>query len=235
MRIDWKSFTKHRTRDNKNAFPIGSAVFVGYQGQGKTLSMVDYAFRIRKDFPECLIYSNIKLYGLDYNFVFSDEDVKEALSVQNGAKGVLVLLDEAHLYFGKKTGIGLEVLTAISQQRKDRRRIVFSSQIWEELDISLRKQVKDIFRCRKVLNMIVLNRMDGESLSYDKLKGEYVAKHLGFEVYKLNDEYYSRYSTYQKIITNDELVAPLATRAPAQSAPSDATKTNLIPKKGLFA
>ena len=96
-------------------------VFIGYQGQGKSLSMVDYAFRVKEAFPNCIVYSNIKLFGIDYNFIFSDEDVKEALSVQNGADGVLVLLDEAHLYFGKKTGIGLEVLTAISQQRKDRR------------------------------------------------------------------------------------------------------------------
>lgn len=111
--------------------------------------MVDYAFRVKQEFPECLVYSNIRLFGIDYYYIMSDEDVKDALSVQNGSNGVLVLLDEAHLYFGKKTGIGLDVLTAISQQRKDRRRIVFSSQIWEELDISLRKQVKDIYKCKK--------------------------------------------------------------------------------------
>ena len=232
MRIDWKSFTKHRTKDDKKAFPIGSAVFVGFQGQGKTLSMVDYAFRVRKEFPDCLIFSNIKLFGVDYSFIYSDEDVKEALSVQNGANGVLVLLDEAHLYFGKKTGIGLEVLTAISQQRKDRRRIVFSSQIWEELDISLRKQVKDIYRCKKLANVILLNHMNGESLHYDKMKGEYVADHIGYEVYKLNDEYYARYSTYQKIVTNDELIAPLAQRTPA--TPASAELINFNPRKGLF-
>lgn len=231
MRIDWKSFVKHRTRDDEHAFPIGSAVFVGYQGQGKTLSMVDYAFRIKQEFPKCKIYSNIRLFGVDYRYIYSDEDVKEALSVQNGKYGVLVLLDEAHLYFGKKTGIGLEVLTAISQQRKDRRRIVFSSQIWEELDISLRKQVKDIYKCKKVFNLIILNRMDGETLSYDKLKGEYVAKHKEYEIYKLNDEYYSRYNTYQKIITNDEMIAPAGARTQSIAPPVQAD-VNI--KKGIF-
>ena len=231
MRIDWQSFKKHRTRDKKKQFPIGSMVFIGFQGHGKSLSMVDYAFRIKKEFPKCLVYSNIKLYGIDYNFIFSDEDVKEALCVQNGEDGVLVLIDEAHLYFGKKTGIGLEVLTSISQQRKDRRRIVFSSQIWEELDISLRKQVKDIIRCRKVFNLIILDRMDGETLSYDKLKSEYVAKHKEYEIYKLNDEYYKRYSTYQKIITNDEMIAPLAARSPTEQA---AQHLDIKLKKGFF-
>ena len=183
MRVDWASFRKKRTKDPKKQFPIGSMVYVAHQGQGKTLSMTDYAFRIRKEFPESLIYSNIKLFGIDYKFIFSDEDVKEALSVQNGSKGVLVLLDEAHLYFGKKTGISLDVLTAISQQRKDRRRIVFSSQIWEELDISLRKQVKDIMKCRKIFGrFILIERQDGESLHYDKNLSEYVADHVEWEI-----------------------------------------------------
>ena len=217
MKVYWDTFIKHRTRDDKNAFPTGSIVFYGYQGNGKTLSMVDYAFRIKKAYPNCVIFSNIRMFGIDYNYLLTDEDVKDALSYQNGSNGVLVLLDEAHLYFGKKTGIGLETLTAISQQRKDRRRIVFSSQIWEELDISLRKQVKDIVKCKKILNIIILNYMRGETLSYDKLKSEYVANHDHYEIFKLNDEYYKRYNTYQKIITNDEMVAPLATRRPAAS------------------
>lgn len=231
MKVYWNTFVKHRTRDDKNAFPTGSIVFYGHQGNGKTLSMVDYAFRIKKEFPNCAIFSNIRMFGIDYHYLLSDEDVKDALSYQNGSDGVLVLLDEAHLYFGKKTGIGLETLTAISQQRKDRRRIVFSSQIWEELDISLRKQVKDIVKCKKILCFIVLNYMQGETLSYDKLKSEYVANHDHYEIFKLNDEYYKRYNTYQKIITNDEMVAPAGART--MSAPAQ-QEISLKLKKGLF-
>lgn len=230
MRIYWDTFIKKRTKDDKNAFPTGSIVFYGFQGNGKTLSMVDYAFRVKKAFPNCVIFSNIRMFGIEYNYLLTDEDVKDALSYQNGKNGVLVLLDEAHLYFGKKTGIGLETLTAISQQRKDRRRIVFSSQIWEELDISLRKQVKDMVKCHKFFNIIILNYMNGETLRYDKLKSEYVADHNHFEIFKLNDEYYSRYNTYQKIVTNDELVAPAGART--LSAP--ACEPTLIVKKGLF-
>lgn len=217
MRIDWNSFIKHRTPEKGKQFPTGSAVYFGFQGQGKTLAMTDYAFRIKREFPECKVFANYNLFGIDYTYCFSDEDVKDALSYQNGKNGVLILLDEAHLYFGKKTGIGLETLTAISQQRKDRRRIVFTSQIWEELDISLRKQVKEIYHCKKILNLILINVSDGETLSYDKLKSEYVANHKRWEIFKMNDEYYNRYNTYQKIITNDEMLAPLATRTPSAS------------------
>lgn len=230
MRVDWSSFLKKWTRPAPGQFPVGSRVYKGFQGSGKTLSVVKYAFDIVKAFPNCVIFSNVKIKGIqplnfgfiikkdhetgqvekvpnrlsgNYYFIKNDDDVKFALSFPNGARGVLVILDEAHLYFGKKTGISLDVLTAISQQRKDRRRIVFTSQIWEELDISLRKQVKEIVSCRSIFRKIQINTVsDGESLSFDKLSSEYVAKKIRTEVFKHNDDLYNSYSTYQKIVTN---------------------------------
>ena len=118
------------------------------------------------------------------------------------------MLDEAHLYFGRKDGIPLDLLTCISQQRKDRRRLVFSSQIWEELDISLRKQVKEIVHCHCMFGKIQINTVsDGETLHYDKQLSQFVADKKYTEIFKHNDEYYKRYDTFQKIITNQEYQA----------------------------
>ena len=155
----------------------------------KTLSMVNYAFELREAFPGCKIYSNINLFGIAFvnlnspkkhGFKTSEELLVFALAERRGAKGVLILLDEAHLYFHKSKGIPLDVLTAISQQRKDRRKLVFSSQIWEELDISLRKQVKEIVGCRTAFfGLLEINTVsDGETLTYDKMAGAYVAKKI---------------------------------------------------------
>lgn len=205
MKIYLDTFFKKWNRPEPNAFPVGSRVYKGFQGSGKTLSMVKYAFDIQKEFPECHIFSNIKITGLNnYHQIENDNDVKEGLEYSNGKNGVLVLLDEAHLYFNKKSGISLDVLTAISQQRKDRRRIVFSSQIWEELDISLRKQVKEIVACRCIFKKIQINQIsDGETLTYDKIKGEYIAQKIRTEVFKHYNELYNAYNTLQKIITNE--------------------------------
>lgn len=219
MKIDWGSFLLKRTPEKGPIFPIGSRVYYGFQGNGKSLSMVKYAFDIKRAFPESVIFSNMYLYGIDYHFLENDNDVAKALKYSNGQKGVLILLDEAHLYFNKKTGISLDVLTAISQQRKDRRRIVFSTQIWEELDISLRKQVKEIVKCKRFLNMIILSVHNGETLHYDKLEGNYVADKIWTEIYKMNDKYYKRYNTYQKIITNEDYDGSRARGAPPPLAP----------------
>lgn len=204
MRIYWNTFPKHWTKPKRGLFPTGSRVYKGYQGSGKSLSMVKYALDIQKAFPNSKIYSNMIIRGIpNFTYIENDDILKDALNCRNGDEGVLILLDEAHLYFGKKTGIPLDVLTAISQQRKDRKRLVFSSQIWEELDISLRKQVKEIVSCRCLFGFIQVNTIsNGETLSYDKLSSEYVAKKIRTEIFKHNDILYNSYDTYQKIVTN---------------------------------
>lgn len=220
MLVYWNTFKDKYIRPKKPKFPSGSRVYKGFQGSGKTISMVAYAFYIQYICPKCLIYSNISIKGLNNYHYFNDNNgLYEALSVSNGLDGVLVLLDEAHLFFNKKDGISIDVLTAISQQRKDLRRIVFSSQIWEELDISLRKQVKEIVSCRKI-GFIQFNQVcDGETLSYDKLKNEYVAKKIRFEVFKHNKKLYEAYNTRQKIVNNLEYRRDLSVSgAPAPPA-----------------
>lgn len=209
MKIDYPSFGKKYVRQKGLQFPTGTRVYTGFQGSGKTLSMVCYAFWIKQSFPKCKIFSNVKLVGIKYYPISDTQDLRTALSFKNGDKGVLILLDEAHLYFGRKDGIPLEVLTCISQQRKDKRRLVFSSQIWEELDISLRKQVKEIVSCRNIFGILQINRVsDGETLHYDKMESSYVADKKYTEIFKHNVEYYRRYDTFQKIITNNEYATP---------------------------
>lgn len=204
MKIYWDTFIKKYIRPKLNQFPTGSRVYKGFQGSGKTLSMVKYAFDIHKAFPGALIASNIKIKGVDnYLFIKDTLDLTTALEYRNGNKGVLVLLDEAHLFFNKKDGISLDVLAAISQQRKDRRRLVFSSQIWEELDISLRKQVKEIVNCRCFFGKIQFNIIyDGETLTYDKRESQYVARKIRTEIFKHYQSLYDSYDTYQKILNN---------------------------------
>lgn len=206
MKIDYNSFKQRYYRPKGVQFPVGTIVFKGFQGSGKTLSMVHYLFSLQKQFPNCIVFSNVVIRGLkNFHLIENDDDVAQAICASNGADGVVLLLDEAHLFFNKKTGISLDVLTAISQQRKDRRRIILSSQIWEELDISLRKQVKHIVSCYCRLGKIQINTIsDGETLSYDKQAGMYTAKKLYTEIFKHNQKLYDSYDTYQKIVRNDQ-------------------------------
>lgn len=213
MKIDFTTLPKKWTRPPKHQFPTGTRAYKGFQGHGKTLTMVHDAIAIHDAFENCMVFSNVMINGLDRYKYFDDEDgLKEAISYRNGRAGVLVLIDEAHLYFNKKGGIPLDMLTAISQQRKDRRKILISSQIWEDLDISLRKQVKEVVNCRCIFRKLQINTVhDGEDLHWDKQEGCYAARKLYTYIFKHNDELYNRYDTYQKIITNKDYKRDIGT------------------------
>lgn len=208
MKIYFTTLLKKWSRQPKGQFPTGTRAYKGFQGSGKTLSMVFYALELLNEYPTSVIYTNVKIKGIPeerYNFIDKDEVLLEGLTIQKGRHGVILLLDEAHLFFNKKKGISLDILTAISQQRKDRRKLIISSQIWEDLDISLRKQVKEVVNCKNFFNKLQINTIhDGEDLHWDKNESAYVARKLYTEIWKHNDELYKRYDTYQKIINNTD-------------------------------
>lgn len=204
MKIYWRTLKEEYQPEPKGLPPMGSRVYKGYQGSGKTLSMVLYAREYHRQFPEALIFGNlpVRLDGYTYT-----DDIEGACRVKNGDKGVLILIDEAHLYFQKKGNLSIEMLGAISQQRKNRRKIIFTTQIWEELDISLRKQVKEIVHCTSFLKFFVRNIIyNGETLGYDKLQGEYVADKIRTEIFKKTKRLCSMFDTKLEIVRNTEQI-----------------------------
>ena len=53
-------------RKNKDFFwPTGTQVYIGRQGDGKTISAVKHAMDIKKRYPKCIIVSNLSLRWID--------------------------------------------------------------------------------------------------------------------------------------------------------------------------
>lgn len=210
MKIDFATLNKKWTKPIKHQFPTGTRAYKGHQGQGKTLSMVYDALKIFWEWKECEFWSNVKINVEEEDqkrfHYFNDwNGLKQGLEYSNKEKGVIVLIDEAHLFFNKKNGISLDVLTAISQQRKDRRKIIISSQIWEDLDISLRKQVPEIVSCKCIFGKIQINTyFKGHTLRWSKEESAYIADKDYIHIFKHFDRLYQRYDTYQKIVNNEE-------------------------------
>lgn len=219
MNIDWSSFIKKYTRPKGRMFPLGMTVYKGLQGSGKSLSLCKDAFDIKHDFPNCVVFSNMFLNGIEYNFYSSVSDLIQALEFKNGDDGVLIIIDEAQNYFNKKTGVPIEVMSQMCQNRKNRRCILMTSQIWEDLDVMLRKQVKTVVNCRKVFNVQINTYHNGEELSFDKQSGEYVAPKKFTKIFKHNNEYYARYNTLEVIQTNETYNRTLTMAQGAPPAP----------------
>lgn len=231
MIIDWRSFVKRKTISDKGGFPYGSRVYKAHIGGGKTLSMTHDIFELKRAFPKMVTFANFNIYGLnDFHLITNETQMYEALEYQNGDDGVVVAIDEAHLFWSKKDGIPVEVLSSISYQRKDRRKIMMTTQVWDELPVSTRKQVKEVVSCNRFLNVQWNIIYNGNLLKYDKKDNEYVAPKINISVFKHNDELYKSFNTYQKAIKNSdfELDTLIGGRSSPPPAPSVSIKVRKV-------
>lgn len=113
--------------------------FVGQQGSGKTIALVDMLHSIKAKFPRCKILSNIDL-------AFSDQlitDPNDFVFNDNGNDGMVVVLDEAQNWFNSAESRNFppEVLQEICQERKQHKMIVMTTQRFNRLSAALREQI----------------------------------------------------------------------------------------------
>ena len=189
-------------------YPDGLTIFVGCQGSGKTLSAVSYCRNLLKMYPKCIFVTNIDVFDfpIDNNRVFLFKNALDLQKYNNGQAGVLFLIDEIQLYFNslESKNIDPEVMVQISQQRKQRKHIVATSQIFGRMAKPLREQFSNVIICRNYLNAFQVNSyVDRDSLDHDvstdtnlvvKVKRKYIWFH------KLSD--YNSYDTYKLIDNN---------------------------------
>lgn len=146
--------------------------------------------QLRKD------YKNI-------NRVFPFNNADDLKSYENSEYGVIYLIDEIQLYFNslESKNINPEVMTEISQQRKQRKHIVATSQVFGRMAKPLREQFNSVVSCHCYFNFFQVNKLlDRDSLDENSnddmhLKGKVLKKFLWFH----SPELYSRYDTYYKI------------------------------------
>ncbi len=221
-------------RDHPDYFdPDGLVIFVGGQGTGKTLSAVNYVYRLLEAYPSSKIVTNValtdfpivtfpqwlisngyqgdtdearKLLFDDYirkNRVFEFVNNDDFQRYYNGEYGVIFLVDEIQLYLSslESKNINIEVVTQISQQRKQRKHIVATSQVFGRMAKPLREQFSCVMACKKYFGFLQCNRLlDRDSLSSEEstgtnLTGEVVKKFWWIH----QPEFYHRYDTYRVI------------------------------------
>lgn len=177
----------------------GINVFTGPQGSGKTLSMVHVFKKIIKDYPNAIVVSNI-----DFNFDLPNKLIKysgfDDFKIENGIYGVIYVLDEIHLILNslESKGVPLSVIVELSQQRKQRKLILGTSQVYSRMAKPLREQIKNVIICKNYFGVFQFNYLidafntqekDGE-LKYSKLK-------TSFFFHRKDD--YKAYDTYKKM------------------------------------
>jgi hypothetical protein len=220
-------------RRNKDFFwPTGTQVYCGKQGSGKTISCVKHLLDLKKRYPKAIIVSNIQLKKYTplrfqankkrledllshsefaptkHYILFGDmEELAIALTtVNNGFYGVIFIVDEIHTYFNAldSKNIPMYVFTEISQQRKQRKLIIGTSQIFLRMAKPLREQCDNLIICNTIAGVITFQKVfDGMSLSQD-YDGGLVGKQKRFGLFWHNREIRNAFDTYQKVVSGSE-------------------------------
>lgn len=156
------------------SFPYsGIWLFTGSQGSGKTLLMMECLKKMHDEFPNALIVSNISIYGIPtIPFVgISDFD-----NYQMGSDGVIFVLDEIHTLYSSLESANMPVstLTVWSQNRKNRRVILGTSQRFSRVAKGLREQTTYNYECRSgFFGLKAYRILDGDM--YDD-SGKYIGE-----------------------------------------------------------
>lgn len=190
-------------RNNPDYFdPAGIICFCGAQGSGKTLSAVQLAKRILKDYPKSKICSNLEIHGIDRDII-PFEDYEQLHDLTNGINGIVFLIDEIHVLWNslESKNIPISDMAVFSQMRKDRRVIIGTSQVYSRIAKPIREQLHLVVKCRNILKYIQINQLidpnpEGSTGEKDgQLEGELIRTDFFFH----SPEDYEAYDTYNKI------------------------------------
>lgn len=217
-----------RSKDPHYFKPSGTQVYVGRQGSGKTISAVRHVILLKDNYPRLLLVSNLILTGYKRITVKTPEQVCQAIahpdfdstkhyiyfqdfeqlsialtSVDNGTFGVVYLIDEIHTYLNAldSKNIPMYVFTEISQQRKQRKLIVATSQLFDRIAKPLREQCDNMIVCKTYLSILTVQKAY-DAMTLDK---DYDGSYMG-KVQKRGWFFQSRriresYDTFQKVVS----------------------------------
>lgn len=181
--------------------PEGLMIFCGPQGSGKTLSAVQYCRKILEEYPSCKFVTNVAIEGIPDSIEVIEYDGLETLmGVSNGYAGVLYLIDEIHLEFNslESKNISIEEMTEFAQQRKQRKHIVGTSQVYMRLAKPLREQIHDVVLCKNYFGLIQRNQLiDGTTAVEENGKLKCDVKGNFWWIH--SPELYGCYDTYAKM------------------------------------
>lgn len=181
--------------------PEGLLIFCGEQGSGKTLSAVQYVKELCEEYPDAILCTNVDIFGLNPETQVVQYDGLNCLkSLENGYFGVIYLIDEIHLEFNslESKNIDIEVMIEVSQQRKQRKHIVGTTQVYGRLAKPFREQIRNVILCSNFLKLFQINTLiDGaKSVEKDgKLVTDTVKRFFWFH----HPRFYNSYDTYAKM------------------------------------
>jgi len=218
-------------KDKSFFWPSGTQVYCGRQGTGKTISAVYHVMNLKKRYPAMILVSNLVINGMtsrdfhskrelldilrspefdpntEYIFFKSMDQLSFALvGVNNAFKGVVYLIDEIHTYFNAldSKNIPMYIFTEISQQRKQRKLIIGTSQVFKRMALPFREQCDNLIFCKTYFGILTIQKVyfgdDYKTDSNDRVTSPSRKSGFFFHTRKIRNFY----DTYQKVVSGVE-------------------------------
>ncbi|MGJ0935838.1 hypothetical protein ACR76M_15920 [Enterococcus innesii] len=145
--------TKKKDRSAFNEY--GLTMYVGMQGDGKTVSLVEKLEEIRHDYPDVLICTNFGYEKEDIPLV----DWLQILEIRND-RGVVFAIDEIQNEFDvyDARNFNMQILRTVTQQRKQGIKMFGTSQVFTRVAKPLREQTFEVVECKTVLGRWTFQR-----------------------------------------------------------------------------
>lgn len=136
----------------------------------------------------------------DVKIVIAYDGIECIKDLSNGIEGVLYLIDEIHLEFNslESKNIPIEIMVEVSQQRKQRKHIVGTSQVYMRLAKPLREQIDTVVICKNYLQCIQYNTIINGKTAVEN-NGKLIADVLHKFVWFHKPSLYDSYDTYAKM------------------------------------
>lgn len=193
-------FPRQYMLDNINRPPDffryqGLIIYEGRQGSGKTSTMVRDTLEIKREFPKCKIISNLAMNGEDESL----KHWRQLVNYKNGTLGIVAVMDELQNWFSSNQSKDFppEMLSVITQNRKNRRVIFGTAQSFHLLAKSIRSQCIEVRKCVTLFGCITFVMRKEPILDSDGNVSEWKSRGIYFYVH--NEELRNAYDTWKVI------------------------------------
>lgn len=175
----------------------GLIIFEGRQGSGKTMSMVDFIKRMQEEYPLAKTTTNFGLKSQNKEL----KDWRMLIDYKNDKQGVIVGMDELQNWFSSNDSKNFppEMLGIVTQNRKNRRIILGTSQNFYLLAKAIRSQATEVRRCSTFFGCLTVVKRVEPILDSEGNVQEW--KNRGMYFFVHSKELREAYDTY-KVIEN---------------------------------
>lgn len=174
---------------------FGVRFICGEQGSGKTVFLTKYLLDLKKKYPKLKIQTN-------YNFKYEDDKIrhwKDLVERTNGIYGYVNVLDEVQNWFNSLASKDFppEMMTEISQQRKQRKLFLCTSQVFGRVAKPIREQAMLVYEPFTIFGCLTF--VKAYKPYFDDTGALIKKKYRGFQFFVHNDIIRESYDTYKKV------------------------------------